>query len=88
MVRTCIPCHHHLGDPRVLDFLDIAAIDDISFPLDCSDSRSSSVSSEISERRSLCLIIVVMIVCHHLLRCFLLYFLQDWCHFYIHSDLQ
>jgi hypothetical protein len=32
--------------------------------------------------------LAVMIVCQHLLRYLLLYFLQDWCHFYIHSDLQ
>ena len=31
--------------------------------------------------------IVVTIVCQHLLRCLLLYFLQDLCHFYIHSNL-
>jgi hypothetical protein len=31
--------------------------------------------------------VVVMIVCQHLLRCLLLYFLWNWCHFYIHSDL-
>jgi hypothetical protein len=31
--------------------------------------------------------IVVMIVCQYLFRCLLLYFLRDWCHFYIHSDL-
>jgi hypothetical protein len=32
--------------------------------------------------------VVVMIVCQHLLRCLLLYFLRGWCHLYIHSDLQ
>jgi hypothetical protein len=32
--------------------------------------------------------VVVMIVCQHLLRCLLLYFLQGWCHLYIHSSLQ
>jgi hypothetical protein len=31
--------------------------------------------------------VVVMIVCQHLLRCLLLYFLWGWCHLYIHSDL-
>jgi hypothetical protein len=32
--------------------------------------------------------LTMTIVCHNLLSCLLLYFLQDWCHFYIHSDLQ
>jgi hypothetical protein len=29
----------------------------------------------------LCLDVVLMIVCYHLLRCLHLYFLRDWCHF-------
>jgi hypothetical protein len=32
--------------------------------------------------------VVVMIVCQHLFRCLVLYFLRDWCCFYIHYNLQ
>jgi hypothetical protein len=66
-------------------FLDISATVDTSFPIDCSDSGSSSLFGEIFERMSSSLDIVVMIVCQHLLRCLLLYFLRSWCHLYIHT---
>jgi hypothetical protein len=39
-------------DPRVLEFFDITATVDASFPIDCSDSESSSLSGEIFQRRS------------------------------------
>jgi hypothetical protein len=39
-------------DPRVLEFFDITATVDASFPVDCSDSESSSLSGEIFQRRS------------------------------------
>jgi hypothetical protein len=44
------PCHGI--DPRVLNFLDIDATFDTSFPSDCSDSGRSSLSGEIFERYS------------------------------------
>jgi hypothetical protein len=34
-----------------MEFLDITAIVDASFPVDCSDSESSSLSGEIVEHR-------------------------------------
>jgi hypothetical protein len=46
---TCVPHHRHVGDPRVLNFLDISATVDTSFPADCLDSRCNSLSSEIFE---------------------------------------
>jgi hypothetical protein len=49
---TCVPRHLHKRDPRILDFLDITAIVDASFPVDCSDSGCSSLSGEIFERCS------------------------------------
>jgi hypothetical protein len=49
---THIPRGHHEGDPRVLDFLDITATVDDSFPADRSDSGSTSSSGGISEHRS------------------------------------
>jgi hypothetical protein len=42
----------HGVDPRVLNYLDIDAIVDTSFPSDCSDSGCSSRSGEIFERCS------------------------------------
>jgi hypothetical protein len=55
---TCEPCHYYRGDRRILDFLDISATDNSTFPLDSlassddgiigscpSSSRFSSVSS-------------------------------------------
>jgi hypothetical protein len=38
---TCTPRPGHGVDPRVLNYLDIDATVDISFPSDCSDSRCS-----------------------------------------------
>jgi hypothetical protein len=49
---TCVPRRHHVGDPRVLNFLDISATVDASFLADCSDFECSSLSSEIFERCS------------------------------------
>jgi hypothetical protein len=46
------PRPRHGVDPRVLNFLDIDATTDTSFPSDCSDSRCSSLSGEIFERCS------------------------------------
>ena len=40
---TCEPRRHYLGDPMVLDFLDISATDDFAFPLDCSASYDKGV---------------------------------------------
>jgi hypothetical protein len=48
---NCVPRQRNV-DPRVLEFFDITAIVDASFPIDCSDSESSSLSSEIFQRRS------------------------------------
>jgi hypothetical protein len=51
------PCRHYLGVPKVLDFLDISAIDDFAFPLNSSTSwdegfigpySSSSKSNSVS----------------------------------------
>jgi hypothetical protein len=49
---TSSPRLGHGVDSRVLNFLDIDATVDTSFPLDCSDSRCSSRSGEIFERCS------------------------------------
>jgi hypothetical protein len=49
---TCTPRPGHGVDPRVLNYLDIDATVDTSFPLDCSDSGCSSRSGEIFERCS------------------------------------
>jgi hypothetical protein len=49
---TCAPRPGHGVDPRVLNYLDIDATVDNSFPADCSDSGCSSRSSEIFERCS------------------------------------
>jgi hypothetical protein len=48
---SCVP-HERNVDPRVLEFFDITAIIDASFPVDCSDSESSSLSGEIFQWRS------------------------------------
>jgi hypothetical protein len=39
-------------DPRVIQYLDIDATIEASFPIDCSDSESCSLSGEIFQRRS------------------------------------
>jgi hypothetical protein len=49
---TCAPRLGHGVDPRVLNYLDIDAIVDTSFAVDCSDSGCSSRSGEIFERCS------------------------------------
>jgi hypothetical protein len=49
---TCAPHPGHGVDPRVLNYLDIDAIVDNSFPADCSDSGCSSRFGEIFERCS------------------------------------
>jgi hypothetical protein len=49
---TCAPRPGHGVDPRVLNYLDIDAIVDTSFPSDCSDSGCSSRSGGIFERCS------------------------------------
>jgi hypothetical protein len=46
---TCAPHPSHGVDPRVLNYLDIDAIVDTSFPSDCSDSGCSFHSGEIFE---------------------------------------
>jgi hypothetical protein len=43
---SCVPRQRNV-DPRVLEFFDITATVDASFPVDCSDSESSSLSGEI-----------------------------------------
>jgi hypothetical protein len=49
---TCTPRPGHGVDPRVLNYLDIDAIVDTSFPSDCLHSGCSPRSSEIFERCS------------------------------------
>jgi hypothetical protein len=49
---TCVPRLHHIRDPRILDFFDISATVDSSFPTDCSDFGSSSLFGEIFEHCS------------------------------------
>jgi hypothetical protein len=46
---TCAPRLRHGVDPRVLNFFDISATVDTSFPVDCSDSGCNSLSGEIFE---------------------------------------
>jgi hypothetical protein len=49
---TCAPRPGHGVDPRVLNYLDIDATVDTSFPSDCSNSGCSSRSGGIFERCS------------------------------------
>jgi hypothetical protein len=49
---TCVPRPGHGVDPRVLNYLDIDATIDTSFPSDCSDSGCSPHSGDIFERCS------------------------------------
>jgi hypothetical protein len=49
---TCVPRPGHGVDPRVLNYLDIDATVDTSFPSDCSDFGCSPRSGEIFERCS------------------------------------
>jgi hypothetical protein len=46
-----IPRQHNV-DPRILEVLDITTTVDASFPIDCSDFESISLSSEIFQLRS------------------------------------
>jgi hypothetical protein len=48
---SCVPRGRNI-DPRVIEYLDIDATVDASFPVDCSDSESKSLSGEIFQRRS------------------------------------
>jgi hypothetical protein len=49
---TCAPRPGHGVDPRVINYLDIDATIDTSFPSDCLDSGCSSRSGEIFEHCS------------------------------------
>jgi hypothetical protein len=49
---SCVPLKRNV-DPRVVEYFDIDAIIDASFPVDCLDFESSSLSGEIFQRRSL-----------------------------------
>jgi hypothetical protein len=49
---TRIPRGHHEGDPRVLDFLNITATINVSFPADRSNYGFTFLSGGIFERRS------------------------------------
>jgi hypothetical protein len=49
---TCAPRPGHGVDPRVLNYLDVDATVDTSFPSESSDSRCSPRSGEIFERCS------------------------------------
>jgi hypothetical protein len=49
---TCVPRPGHGVDPRVLNYLNVDATVDTSFPSDCSDSGCSPRSGEIFERCS------------------------------------
>jgi hypothetical protein len=46
---TCVPRLGHGVDPRVLNYLDVDATVDTSFPSDCSDSGCSPRSGDIFE---------------------------------------
>jgi hypothetical protein len=46
---TCVPRRRHVGDPRVLNFLDINATVEASLTADCSNSGCSSLSGTIFE---------------------------------------
>jgi hypothetical protein len=48
---SCVP-HQHNVDPRVLEFFDITATVDASFPADSSDFGYTSLSGGIFERMS------------------------------------
>jgi hypothetical protein len=48
---SCVPRQRNV-DPKVLEFFDIIAIVDASFPIDCLDSESSSLSGEIFQQKS------------------------------------
>jgi hypothetical protein len=48
---SCVPRGHNV-DPRIMEYLDIDTTVDASFPVDCSDSESRSLSGEIFQWRS------------------------------------
>ena len=48
---SCVPCKCNV-DPRVPEYFDIDATVDASFPVDCSNNESSSISSEIFQLSS------------------------------------
>ena len=48
---SSVPCKCNV-DPRVLEYFDIDATVDASFPIDCSDDDSSSMSGEIFQLSS------------------------------------
>jgi hypothetical protein len=48
---SCVPCKRNV-DPMVLEYLDIDATVDASFPVDYSDPETCSLSNEIFQRRS------------------------------------
>jgi hypothetical protein len=48
---TCVS-HQRNVDPRILEFFDITATIDVSFPVDSSDSGSTSLSRGISKHMS------------------------------------
>jgi hypothetical protein len=47
---SCVPRKRNV-DPRVVQYLDIDAIVDASFPVDCSEPESCSLSGEIFQQR-------------------------------------
>jgi hypothetical protein len=49
---SCVPRERNV-DPRNLEYFDITTTVDASFPVDCSDSESSSLSGKIFQGRSL-----------------------------------
>jgi hypothetical protein len=48
---SCVPRKHNV-DPRIVEYFDIDATVDASFPVDCSDPKSNSIFGEIFQRRS------------------------------------
>jgi hypothetical protein len=48
---SCVPRKRNV-DPRVVEYFDIDATVDASFPVDCSDRESNSMFGEIFQRRS------------------------------------
>jgi hypothetical protein len=48
---SCVPRGRNV-DPKVVEYFDIDVAVDASIPVDCSDPESSSMSSEIFQRRS------------------------------------
>lgn len=46
---SCVPRKYNV-DPRILEFFDLDATVDDSFPLDCSDPKSTSMCGEIFQQ--------------------------------------